>query len=77
MLILKPGSVRPGRRQKQGCRDIIAEMNTKVRINDRRMGGRNSAVLTAISSRNHRPIFRKSQSFPNRANIFMQFLSKI
>jgi hypothetical protein len=73
MLILKPGSVRPGRRQKHGCRDIFAGINTKVRINDRRMCGRNSAIITAIGSRHHHPIFRKSQPFPNGADIFMQF----
>ena len=73
MLMIQPGSVRPGRRQKHGCRDIIAGINTKVRINERRRGGRNTAITTAIGSRHHRPIFRKSQPFPNRADIFMQF----
>jgi len=73
MLMIQPGSVRPGRRQKHGCRDIIAGINTKVRINERRRGGRNTAIITAIGSRHHRPIFRKSQPFPNRADIFMQF----
>jgi hypothetical protein len=51
----------------------MATVSTKVRIKDKRRGGRNSAKTIAIGSRQHRTIVRKSQLFIGGANIGMPF----